>query len=124
MEKPPLLLHMIMQLLRSQCKFRGNLITLFVALGLFHIELAFFSAGGKIISESGASHFLNECEVLKKGSLNGFTKGKHYNRCKRFHEYLSLSMECLHLQSYLARQGHKEEVISTIRSELDKIIFS
>ena len=57
---------------------------LFVALGSFHIELAFFSVCGKIISESGAPHFLNECEVLKKGSLNGFIKGKHYNRCKRF----------------------------------------
>ena len=43
----------------------------FVALGSFHVELAFFSAIGKIINESGAPHFLNELEILKPGSLNG-----------------------------------------------------
>ena len=94
---------------------------IFVALGSFHIEMAFFSACGKVISESGAPHFLNECEVLKKGSLNGFIKGKHYNRCKRFHEYLSLSMECLNFQSLLATLEDSEEVISKIRLELNTI---
>ena len=70
----------------------------FVALGSFHIELAFFSALGKIVKESGATHFLGELEILKSGSLNGFIKGKSYNRCKRIHEYLSLSMESLHFE--------------------------
>ena len=94
---------------------------IFVALGSFHIEMAFFSACGKVISESGSPHFLNEFEVLKKGSLNGFIKGKHYNRCKRFHEYLSLSMECLHFQSFSSGLEDSEEVISEIRLELDTI---
>ena len=75
----------------------------FVALGSFHIEMAFFSACGKVIAESGGPHFLNECGILKPGSLKGFISGKHYNRCKRFHDYLSLAMELLHFQSYLSK---------------------
>ena len=74
---------------------------IFVILGSFHIELAFFNACGKIISESGALHILNESLVLAAGSTNGFIKVKNYNRCKRTHELLSLAFEILHFQSYL-----------------------
>ena len=44
----------------------------FIALGSFHIEMAFFSALGKIIAESGGPHILNESEVLATGSLKSF----------------------------------------------------
>lgn len=64
--------------------------------GSFHIELALFSAFGKVIDESGGPHILNECEVLAKGSITGFTKGKNYKRCKRLHKLLALAMEILH----------------------------
>jgi len=43
---------------------------LFIALGSFHIELAFFSAIGKIVAESGGPSILQESEA--EGSLNGF----------------------------------------------------
>ena len=71
----------------------------FVTLGSFHIELAFFNTRGKIISESGALHILNESLVLAAGSTYGFIKGKNYNRCKRIHELLSLAFEIFHFQS-------------------------
>ena len=93
----------------------------FVALGSFHIELAFFSACGKIINESGAPHFLNELEILKSGSLNGFIKGKSYNRCKRVHEYLSLAMESLHFEALLQKFDYPEEMVSVIRKEIERL---
>ena len=94
---------------------------IFVTLGSFHIELAFFNACGKIISESGALHILNESLVLAAGSTNGFIKGKNYNRCKRIHELLSLAFEILHFQSYLAKIPNSEDVFDIIRSELNII---
>ena len=53
--------------------------------------------------------------------MNGFIKGKHYNRCKRFHEYLSLSLESLHFQSFLSKLENSEEALHTIRLEIDMI---
>ena len=94
---------------------------IFVALGSFHIELAFFSAMGKIVSESGAPHLLTECGIFQKGSLNGFLKGKHYNRCKRFHEYLSLSLEYLHFESFLETLECQDNIICIIHSEVKKV---
>ena len=38
--------------------------------------MALLSEFGKIIAESGGPHILNECEILAKGSLNSFYKGK------------------------------------------------
>ena len=92
---------------------------IFVTLGSFHIELAFFNACGKVSSESGALHILNESLILAAGSTNGFIKGKNHNRCKRIHELLSLAFEILHFQSYLAKTPDSEEVLDIIRSELN-----
>ena len=88
---------------------------IFVTLGSFHIELAFFNACGKILSESGALHILNESLILAAGSTNGFIKGKNYNRCKRIHELLSLAFEILRFQSYLAEIPDFEDVLDIIR---------
>ena len=88
---------------------------IFVTLGSFHIELAFFNACGKILSESGALHILNESLILAAGSTNGFIKGKNYNRCKRIHELLSLAFEILRFQSYLAEIPGSEDVLDIIR---------
>ena len=74
---------------------------LFICLGVFHIEMAFFSALGKVIADSGGIHVLNECEVLAPGSVNSFTKGKNYKRCKRVHMLLAVSMQCVHFRSFL-----------------------
>ena len=41
-------------------------------LGAFHIEMAFFKALGKLISESGGADMLTDTGVLAPGSLNGF----------------------------------------------------
>ena len=64
--------------------------SLFVAMGSFHIEMAFFSAIGKLIAESGGPHILIECGVLAKGSLKSLQSEKNYKRCKRIHEILAI----------------------------------
>ena len=92
---------------------------IFVTLGLFHIELAFFSTCRKIISEYGALHILNESLVPAAISTNGFIEGKNYNRCKRIHELFSLAFKILHFQSYLAKIPNPENALDIIRSELN-----
>ena len=74
----------------------------FINLGAFHIEMAFFSAIGKYIADSGGPHILNESCVLQKGSLNAFIKGKAYNRCKTIHQLLAAALEILHFRSFLS----------------------
>ena len=54
---------------------------LFIMLGNFHLELAFYGAIGTYINESGAQHLLTEYGILANGSLMGFIRGKYYNRC-------------------------------------------
>ena len=58
---------------------------IFINLGAFHIEMAYFNAIGKYIAESGGPYILTESGILASGSMNAFIKGKHYNRCKRIH---------------------------------------
>jgi len=84
---------------------------IFVALGAFHVEMAFFGAIGKVVAESGGPHVLNECDVLAKGSLNSFYKGTHYNRCKRLHELLALAMELLHFQRFASALKYEDVAI-------------
>lgn len=65
----------------------------FVMPGLFHIEMAFFKAVGKIISDSGGPDMLTDTDVLAPGSLNGFLSGKHFNCCKQLHPMLALAFD-------------------------------
>ena len=46
---------------------------IFVTLGSFHIEIAFFSVIGKYISESGGPHLLTESGIIENGSLASLT---------------------------------------------------
>ena len=80
------------------------------------VILGSFNAYGKIISESGALHILDESLVLAAGSTNRFIESKNYNRCQRIHELLSLTFEILHFQSYLAKIPNTEDVLHIIRS--------
>ena len=77
----------------------------FVNLGAFHVELAFFCAVGKYIAESGGPFILSESGVLQSGSLKGFINGKAYNRCKRLHELLSASMETKLFHEFIKSSG-------------------
>ena len=77
---------------------------LFINMGGFHIELAFFSALGKYIEESGGLHVLQEASVIRKFSLKSFIMGKAYNRCKRIYHFFAATLEILHMQVFLNRK--------------------
>ena len=66
---------------------------LIILLGAFHLELAFFGAVGTYITDSGIEYILTESGILAGGSLNGFLKGKFYNRCCRIHQIVAATME-------------------------------
>ena len=74
---------------------------LFTMPGLFHIELVFFKAIGKIVEKSGGPEILTDSGALAPGSLNGILQGKHFNRCRRLHPILALTLEILHFQAFM-----------------------
>ena len=66
-----------------------------ILLGNFHVELAFFGAVGTFLNGSGIEAVLPESGVLAEGSIDGFIKGKFYNRCQRIHEMTAIVLEQL-----------------------------
>ena len=66
---------------------------LLVMLGHLHVELAFYGAVGTFIHDSGIEFILSEANIIAKGSIMGFIKGKFYNRCTRIHELLANVLE-------------------------------
>ena len=86
---------------------------LFINLGAFHIESAFFKALGKFLGESGGSYVLQEAEVLPKGPIRSFLEGTNYKRCKSFHEVLAVELEVMLYEQYLNTIDNKDESIAT-----------
>ena len=106
--------------MQIQSKEKPKYDNIFVNMGAFHIEMAFFKVLGKYIAESGAPFILNESQVLEKGSMKGFMKGKSYNRGKRVHQFLSVAKQVLHLRQYL--QQHSESLVHlTVQHEISRI---
>ena len=82
----------------------------FIMPGVFHVEMTFFKALGKMIEDSGGPTMLIETDVLATGSLNDFLSGKHFNRCKRLHPILGLALEILHFQVFIDWYDEKDEL--------------
>ena len=97
-----------MQIQATECPKFDNV---FIIMGAFHIEMAYFKALGKLIAESGGPDILADAEVIAPGSLNGFTTGKHFNRCKRVRPILALAFEILHFKSFLQTCDYEEELL-------------
>ena len=103
----------------------------FIMPGVFHVEMAFFKALGKLIEVSGGPTMLIETDVLATGSLNGFLIGKHFNRCKRLHPILGLALEILHFQVFIDSYDEKDELKAmtdklsiTRRDDLEVVLAS
>ena len=107
--------------LRIQAKEAPLYDNILIAIGAFHIKLAFFNAIGKYVEESGVSYILTEKEVLAGGSTNAFLKGKNYNRCKRLHGLFSVVMEMLHFESFLDQQDNKNEIVQILKAEFKNL---
>lgn len=78
---------------------------LFIHLRPFHIMLALFRAIGKFIDDCGIMNIAVESEIIANGSVDGFLKGKHFNRCKRLHPLMALGLEILCFQSFLEEEN-------------------
>ena len=92
----------------------------FINLGAFHIEMAYFNALGKYITESGGPFILNESGVLACGSLTGFIKGKHYNRWKCIHMLFSAALQILRLKQFV-KLDEGNATIDCLRDEIVNI---
>ena len=55
---------------------------IFMNLGAFHMQIAFFKAIGKHINASGLVEILVQAEVLAGDSMNSFLDSKHFNQSK------------------------------------------
>ena len=92
---------------------------LIILLGHFHIEMAFFGAVGTYLSDSGLEYLLTETNVLAEGSLNGFIKGKFYNRCTRIHQIAATALEKALFERFL--DTHCLEDTETLLESLQTI---
>lgn len=63
--------------------------------------MATFAVFGKYIVESAGRDILNECHIIKNGSLKSFISGKEYKISKRVHQQLALAIGILHFQWFL-----------------------
>lgn len=88
---------------------------LFIYLGAFHIELAFFKTLGK----TGGPYVLQETKALAKGSIRSFLKGTNYKRCKSFHEILAVSFRFLLYEQYLYTIDNKNEDTTTSYQKIE-----
>ena len=87
--------------MQIQAKESPRFDNLFIAMGTFHSEMAFFNVLGKYIEESGGTYILVESGVIASNSVKNFLNLNSYNRRKRLHGLLSLTMEILHYDSFL-----------------------
>ncbi|KAI5733134.1 hypothetical protein M8J76_008091 [Diaphorina citri] len=53
---------------------------IFIQFGAFHIFMAYFSALGKLMAESGYAHVLGQSEILGGNAIKGVLSGRHFNR--------------------------------------------
>ncbi len=92
---------MALQIQQDEAPLYDNVLVCF---GAFHVTLAYFSAVGHIIAESGGPQALVETNVLASGSLNGFITGRHYNMCKWLHVLPGDDMHILHFCIFILQE--------------------
>ena len=89
----------------------------FIALGYFHIEMAFFKVLVKIIAQSGGPYILKQCGISIKSLISGLS----YNKCKRMHEVLAAAFEVLHFERFSDKQEAVEEIIDMVKLKINII---
>lgn len=86
-----------------------NFNDVFINLGGFHIQIAFFKPLGKYIDCCGIENIIIESNIIAAGSVNGIISGKHFNRCRRVYTLLSAALQSLHFKLFL-KQSHLQSV--------------
>lgn len=69
-----------------------------------------------IISDSRVPDMLTDSDVLVPESLNGFSSGNNFNRCKRLHPILTLAFEIPHFLSFTEAHGDKGRLETFFKS--------
>ncbi|KAG5862641.1 hypothetical protein JTB14_004270 [Gonioctena quinquepunctata] len=100
--------------MKIQEKEKPKFDKVFVNLGAFHMEMAFFKAIGKYIDGSGLVEILVRTEVLANGSMNSFLDSKHFNRCKRLHPLIAAALQVLHFEKYLSTTNMTPEMLTEL----------
>lgn len=93
---------------------------IFVNLGAFHMQMAFFKAIGKYIDSCGLVDVLVQSEVLAGGSANSFLDSKHFNRCKRLHPLTASALQTLHFEQYLSTTNISLEMLDDLLKTLEE----
>ena len=88
-----------------------NFYNIFINLGGFHLQLAFFKALGKYIDGSGITEILVASEFLTEGSVNSFLDGKNFNRCKRIHPYVVGAMQIFHFERFMEENSFDKDLL-------------
>lgn len=60
---------------------------------------------GKIIDSSGLPKLMVDSSLLADGSVRGFLSGTHFDRCKKLHPVVALSLKMLHFKFFLKMNG-------------------
>lgn len=94
--------------LKIQVDTKPKFDSLFINLGPFHVQLAFFKAIGKYINESGIPKLLVLSGLISDGSLSGIVSGKHFNRCKKVHIIAALAFKTLHFKTFLQKYSNEK----------------
>ena len=89
----------------------------FIALGYFHIEMAFFKVLVKKIAQSGGPYILKQCGISIKSLISGLS----YNKCKRMHEVLAAAFEVLHFERFSDKEEAVEEIIDLVKLKINII---
>lgn len=97
--------------MQIQEKEKPTFENIFVNLGAFHMEMAFFKTVGKYIDSSGLVEILVQAEVLAGGSMNSYLDSKHFNRCKRLHPLTAAALQILHFEQYLSTTNVSPETL-------------
>ena len=87
---------------------------IFTAVGSFHIEMVYFKALDKIISELGGPFILQKCQV----SIKSFLSGLRYNKCKQLHEIIATAIETMHFKTFLDLQEDKDEISEIVSNQI------
>lgn len=100
-------------LLQIQSNERPLFDNLFIHIGSFHIVMAQFKATGKFID--GFPESMINGEILANGLVNSFLTEKNFNRCKRLHPIVSLALQILHFEFFLAHNINYEPIEAAVK---------
>lgn len=66
--------------------------------------MSLFKVIGKLVEDCSLTQIMVNAGLLASGSVSSFLTGKHFNRCKRLHPLIELTIEILHFEFFLENE--------------------